>query len=180
MPPRACISLDLSKAFDFVDWNIVQMTLVLIGFYRSFTRMIMKCITTPSFSLLIKGEVMAHISSGQGLPQGDPLSSLLFSMVLENLSQDLHLVESNKNIDTYICNGWCQIGDALDVHRQHLTLLHVNTQANYRWFFAIFSGLKSIIQKARQSSRRLHIIDKSFLGYSGLRKGHCRSSIQKC
>lgn len=88
-----------------VDWNTIQITLRSTGFSRAFTRMIKKCVTTLSFSLLVEGEATKQFTSGHGLWQGDPLSSWIFTMVLQNFSQELHLAVTNKEYDTYIMSG---------------------------------------------------------------------------
>lgn len=94
-----CISHDLRKTFNSFDLNAVHANLVSMGLCGSFIRIVMKCISLPSFSLPIEGEAMLEFTSVRGLRQGDPLSPLLFALVLENLSQDILLVEANVRID---------------------------------------------------------------------------------
>ena len=60
------------------------------------------CISTVRYSVLINGESSGFFSSTRGLHQGDPLSPLLFVLVMETLSR---LV--NKAIDA----GFRRISD---------------------------------------------------------------------
>lgn len=52
--------------------------------------------------MVIEGEPSQQFMSGRGLCQGDPLSLLLFNLVLENLSHKLHDAEERGSIDTYL------------------------------------------------------------------------------
>lgn len=53
-PKRARITVDLRKAFDSISWKAIENTLVGMGFEIDFIGMIMKCITTNSFSVLVE------------------------------------------------------------------------------------------------------------------------------
>lgn len=46
---RVCVSLDLSKAFDFASWRGIKITLWYMNFSGAFIQMIMQCIDTASF-----------------------------------------------------------------------------------------------------------------------------------
>lgn len=47
------IKIDLDKAYDRVEWNIMECILIWLGFSCKFTTLIMECIKTPMFSILI-------------------------------------------------------------------------------------------------------------------------------
>ena len=72
------LKLDMSKACDRVKWIFLEKILLKLGFQASWVALIMECITTVSYFILVNGEVKGMISSSRGLKQGDPLSPYLF------------------------------------------------------------------------------------------------------
>ena len=56
-----------------------------IGFHRKWVDLMMECITTITYSILINGEPSHTIHPSKGLRQGDPLSSYLFLLCTEGL-----------------------------------------------------------------------------------------------
>ena len=65
------------------------------------------CISTVSFSVLINGTPAGFFHSSRGIRQGDPLSPLLFLVVMEVLSRFLKTTEEGG----FICGF--QVGAAL-------------------------------------------------------------------
>lgn len=59
--------------------------MVKIGFQDSLLKLMMECITTTSYSVLINGEPHGDIIPTKGLCQGDPLFPYLFLMYIEGL-----------------------------------------------------------------------------------------------
>nr|GEV76344.1 RNA-directed DNA polymerase, eukaryota, reverse transcriptase zinc-binding domain protein [Tanacetum cinerariifolium] len=47
---------------------------------------IVRCVTTASFSIFVNAESFGYLKGGRGLTQCDPLSSYLFTLVMEILS----------------------------------------------------------------------------------------------
>ena len=85
----AVIKIDLSKAYDRVNWLYIRLLLTHLGFHIDFIRWIMCCITSVSFAVLINGAASPFFHVEWGLRQGCPLSPLLFLLVVEGLSHFL-------------------------------------------------------------------------------------------
>ena len=77
--------LDMSKAYDRVEWLFLEKILLKMGFQESWVRMIMECITTVSYCILINEEPQGLIRPSQGLHQRDSLSPFLFLFCVEGL-----------------------------------------------------------------------------------------------
>lgn len=91
--------------------GISDYMLDILGFGQKWESWIHTCISSTSFVVLINGGPSTFFSAPRGLRQGDPLSTLLFIIVMEALNtlveraRDLQLLKSisvannNKNIE---------------------------------------------------------------------------------
>eukprot|EP00253_Pinus_taeda_P001598 PITA_01598 len=84
------LKIDLSKAYDRINWLYLRLLLTHLGFNYSFVSWIMGCITNVSFVVLINGAASPFFKSQRGLRQECPLSPLLFLLVAEGLSRLIH------------------------------------------------------------------------------------------
>ena len=57
-----------------------------MGFVDKWRALIMKCVTTVSYSIKINGKPRGYIVPSRGIRQGDPLSPYLFLLCVEDLS----------------------------------------------------------------------------------------------
>ena len=80
------LKLDMSKAYDRVEWIFLEKILLRMGFREDWVALIMECITTVSYSILVNGEPKGLIKPTRGLRQGDPLSPYLFLFCVEGLN----------------------------------------------------------------------------------------------
>ena len=81
---------------DTVSWGCIMNILSCMGTPTHLLRCIKACITTPSFSISINGELARFFASKRGLRQGDPLSSFLFIITMEAFSRSLAMAASRQ------------------------------------------------------------------------------------
>lgn len=103
---KAALKIDLSKAYDWVEWSYLKEIMLKLGFDLAWVNLVMKCITSASFSILINGEQKGLFEASRGLRQGDPISPYLFLLVTEGLSNLIQGAKSKGLISSISClNG---------------------------------------------------------------------------
>ncbi|XP_060969090.1 uncharacterized protein LOC133036597 [Cannabis sativa] len=90
------LKLDMSKAYDRMEWSFLRAILLRMGFAEAWVDMIMECLRTILYNIVHGGESLGPIIPSRGIRQGDPLSSYLFIICAEGLSALIRLYEERE------------------------------------------------------------------------------------
>uniref|UniRef100_A0A803P2T9 Reverse transcriptase domain-containing protein n=1 Tax=Cannabis sativa TaxID=3483 RepID=A0A803P2T9_CANSA len=92
------IKMDMNKAYDQLEWNFLKKVLELFGFWPQFVKMIMTCISTVSYAILLNGRPLKKFMPSKGIRQGDPMSPYRFLLCNEILLRLIFREQSLGNI----------------------------------------------------------------------------------
>ncbi|GMJ04189.1 hypothetical protein HRI_004088000 [Hibiscus trionum] len=107
------LKLDMSKAYDRVEWRFVEDMMVKLGFDINWVSLVMRCVSTVSYQVILNDNISPSFRPTRGLRQGDPLSPYLFLFCAQGLSALLNEAKSNKQVA------------GVKVGRQGVTLTHL-------------------------------------------------------
>jgi len=150
--------LDMSKAFDRVEWSFIEMVMRKMGFNESWIGLVMKCLTSITYVVIINGSVHGSIMPTRGLKQGDPLSPYLFLLCAEGFSTLINEVAQCQQLNGIsICGGSPRINHLFFVDDSLLFCKANGTECN---------KLKEILKTYEAASGQKINIEKSSIFFS--------------
>ncbi|XP_074322969.1 uncharacterized protein LOC141659929 [Apium graveolens] len=153
------LKLDISKAYDRVDWRYLKYRLSEMGFDERFIRWIMLCVSTVQYSVCFNGSTIGPITPKRGLRQGDPLSPYLFLVCVKGLSKEITKAETEGSI------RGCKISSTAPAIT-HLLF----TDDNFLWASREFSKVGCIFSANVRTDKQQEL--ENILGvYNGLGDG---------
>lgn len=117
------LKLDVSKAYNRVNWRFLENQMYQMGFSKKWIDWIMLCVSTVSYSINFNGSQVGPITLVRGLRQDDPLSPYLFLLCVEGLIRAINNSASEGKIKG------CKI------HRQAPAVTHLLLQMIVSCFF---------------------------------------------
>ena len=73
--------------------------MVKLGFHERWISLVMRCVSSVTYSIRINGKPRVHIVPTRGIRQGDPLSPYLFMLCAEGLSSLIRRAVENGDME---------------------------------------------------------------------------------
>ncbi|GJT53353.1 ribonuclease H [Tanacetum coccineum] len=163
------LKIDMSKAYDRVEWHFIRAVLGKFRFPTRFTNLIMACVSSVSYSFNINEKIAGHVTLARGLRQGDPISPYLFIMCTEVLSSMIRkLVTQGRIHGVKVCRGASAISH-LFFADDNISFLRASS--------ADVINLKNILVRYCRSSGQIINYEKLEVSFSANVEPHVRTHI---
>ncbi|GLT52662.1 hypothetical protein SLA2020_259890 [Shorea laevis] len=163
------IKLDMSKAFDRVEWPYLEAVMKSLGFAERWISLIMGCVTSVSYEVLLNGTIAGGVVPSRGLRQGDPLSPYLFILCAEGFTAMLREAKGRRLIHgVKICPQAPTISHLFFTDDSFLFLRATETETKH---------LVDILQKYEKASGQVVNLQKSSIIFSSNVQQTARDNI---
>lgn len=88
--PCFALKLDMAKAYDRLSWEFLFKVLQSFQFPDNFTSLIMQCVSSVSYAIMVNGFSSEYFCPSRGLQQGDLIFPLLFNLCIQYLSEAIN------------------------------------------------------------------------------------------
>jgi hypothetical protein len=93
------LKIDISKAFDTLEWSFLLEVLKCFGFNDCFCNWIHVILQSAFLSISVNGKSEGYFNCSRGVRQGDPLSPLLFCLAEDVLSRSISNLVTSGALD---------------------------------------------------------------------------------
>lgn len=163
------VKLDVSKAYDRLEWGYLRAVMLRMGFDGRWVNLIMTCVESVTYSFIHGSKEFGHLVPGRGLRQGDLISPYLFLLCSEGFSSLIRQFEQSGLI-----HG-CQIA------RQAPKISHLlfadDSYIYCRANMPEANNLLSLLQRYESISGQKINLDKSSIFFSSNTPVDMRDSI---
>lgn len=171
MESFAALKLDMSKAYDRVEWEFLRRMLCKLGFHQNWVKVVMNFVSTVTYRIKVNGNLTEEIVPERGLRQGDPLSPYLFLICAEAFSCLLNAAEERGDMSgVRVCPEAPSINHLLFAD-DSLLLFKIDEQST--------SHLQNILSLYEDCSGQIINKDKSSIMFSSNIRGAVRAAVMQ-
>ena len=149
--------IDFKKAFDFVNRDLLLLKLISMGINGKMCNAIKESLIQTSSCIKINNFYTEYFNVDNGVRQGDPISTTLFSVFINDVVEELNKLNVGINIDGYMLRCLLYADDLVLIAETpndiQLLIDILNTWAN-KWRLTI-NIKKSEIMHFRKKCKRL-------------------------
>jgi hypothetical protein len=149
--PSVLLKIDIAKAFDTVSWTFLLEVLLHMGFGRRWRNWMSLILSSASTKILLNGNACRRICHARGLRQGDPLSPMLFILVMEVINHTIRWLDQQGLLAPF---ANARLPQRASIYADDLILFVAPRNSD-------LSALRTVLQVFGQASGLFANLDKS-------------------